>query len=84
MLRDEVWPIISAWDNIKDLIFIQDGALPHFAIVFREWLNAIFFGKWVGRCGSQEWLARSPDLTPVDFFLWGWLKEHFYSIKPRT
>ena len=21
MLRDEVWPIISAWDNIEDLIF---------------------------------------------------------------
>ena len=46
MLIDEVWPIISAWDNIKDLIFIQDGALTHFAIVIREWLiNAEFPGK---------------------------------------
>ena len=45
MLIDEVWPIISAWDNIKDLIFIQDGALTHFAIVIREWLNAKFPGK---------------------------------------
>ena len=40
MLRDEVWPIISAWDNIKDLIFMQNGAPPHFAIVVRQWLNA--------------------------------------------
>ena len=38
----------------------------------------------MGCRGSQEWLDRSPDLTPVDFFLWGWLKEHAYSTKPRT
>ena len=32
MLRDEVWPIISALDNIEDLIFMQDGVPLHFAI----------------------------------------------------
>ena len=43
MLRDQVWPpIISAWDNIEDLIFIQDGAPPHFVIVVCEWLKAQF------------------------------------------
>ena len=45
MLRDEVWPIISAWDNIKDLIFMQNGAPPHFAIAVRQWLNAQFPGS---------------------------------------
>ena len=70
MLRDEVWPIIiSAWDNVEDLIFMQDGAPPHFAIVVREWLNAQFYGKWMGRRGSHEWPARSLDLTSCDFFL---------------
>ena len=59
MLRDKVWPIISAWDNIEDLIFLQDGAPPHFAIVVREWLNAQFPGKCMGCCGSHEWTARS-------------------------
>ena len=73
--------IISAWDNIEDLIFMQDGAPPHFAIVVREWLNAQFPGKWMGRRGSHEWPARSPDLTPCDFFL------HLlqvYSTKPKN
>ena len=23
----------------------------------------------------KEWPPRSPDLTPIDFFLWGYLKE---------
>ena len=59
MLRDEVWPIISAWDNIKDLIFMQDGAPPHFAVVVREWLNAQFPRKWISRRGSHKWTARS-------------------------
>ncbi|KAJ4439626.1 hypothetical protein ANN_07754 [Periplaneta americana] len=27
MLENEVWPIVSTWDNINDLIFMQDGAL---------------------------------------------------------
>ena len=42
MLKDEVWPIIIAWENIKDLIFMQYGAPLRFAIVVGEWLNANF------------------------------------------
>ncbi|CAM1305628.1 Uncharacterised protein r2_g1547 [Pycnogonum litorale] len=80
MLQDEIWPVV----NIKDLIFMQDGAPPHFAIVVREWLNLHFPGRWLGRRGPHEWPARSPDLTPCDFFLWGWLKEQVYSTKPTT
>ena len=33
---------------------------------------------------SIDWLARSPDLTPMDFFLWGVLKDKVYSQKPRS
>ena len=74
MLKNEVWPIISAWDNIEDLIFMQNEAFPHFAIVVREWLNAQFPEKCMGRLGSHEWPARSPDLTPCDFFSLGLVK----------
>ena len=28
--------------------------------------------------------ARSPDLTPCDFFLWGWAKDQVYRREPRT
>jgi len=40
--------------------------------------------RWLGRRGPHEWPARSPDLTPCDFFLWGWAKEEVYWAKPRT
>jgi len=30
------------------------------------------------------WPPRSPDLTPPDYFLWGYLKGRVYRNKPRT
>jgi len=30
------------------------------------------------------WPPRSPDLTPPDYFLWGYLKGRVYQNKPRT
>ena len=34
--------------------------------------------------GSVEFPARSPDLTPMDFFFWGYLKDKVYAAKPET
>lgn len=61
----------------------QDGAPPHYSLVVREYLNEVFPNRWVGRRGPMEWPARSPDLTPLDFFLWGYLKSRVYYSKPR-
>ncbi|UYV83113.1 PLEKHD1 [Cordylochernes scorpioides] len=41
-------------------------------------------GKWIGRRGPIEFPARSPDLTPLDFFLWGTVKDGVYKRKPRN
>ena len=73
MLRENIWPVISTWENIEDLIFMQDGSPPHFAIVVCDWLDAHFPGRWI--CS---------DSTPCDFLPWGWLKEQVYSTKPTT
>ncbi|GBO39858.1 hypothetical protein AVEN_245212-1 [Araneus ventricosus] len=37
-----------------------------------------------GYSGFQEWPPRSPDLTPMDFFLWGYLKQQVYATPPPT
>lgn len=58
--------------------FQQDGAPPHYALCVRQWLNDNYPGQWIGRRGSIEWPPRSPDLTPLDFFLWGHLKSVVY------
>ncbi|KAF6202497.1 hypothetical protein GE061_002893 [Apolygus lucorum] len=32
----------------------------------------------------MPWPPRSPDLTPCNYFLWGYLKSKVYVDKPRT
>jgi hypothetical protein len=62
--------------------FQQDGAPPHYDINVRHYLNRTFPNRWIGRRGSIEWPARSPDLTSLDFFLWGHIKSIVYKTKP--
>jgi len=42
-------------------------------------LDAAFTNKWIGRDGPTPWPPRSPDITPIDFFLWGYVKDKVFS-----
>ena len=53
----------------------------HFSLETRAWLDQHLPNRWIGRRGPIEWPARSPDLTPPDFFLWGYLKDKVYAHK---
>ena len=33
---------------------------------------------------ANPWVPHSPDLTPLDFMLWGYLKSKVYAVKPDT
>ena len=35
-------------------------------------------GQWIGRAAPIAWPPRSPDLTPMDFFLWGFGKDQVF------
>lgn len=82
MLRDFFIPHLTQLADIDDSFFQQDGAPPHFALDVREFLNTTFPERWIGRRGPLEWAPRSPDLTPLDFFLWGHLKTLTYKTAP--
>jgi hypothetical protein len=68
----------------ENLWYQQDGAPPHYAAVVRHYINQVFPNKWIGRRGPVEWPPRSPDLTPLDFFLWGHLKNVVYKVRPAN
>lgn len=70
--------------RIRDMTFQQDGAPPHHARDVTEWLNNMFGQKWIGRAGPVRWPARSPDLSPLDYFLWGHVKSIVYREPPTT
>ena len=60
------------------LIFQQDGAPPHYYRQVRGFLTENFPDIWIGRSGPVAWQHRSPDLTPLDFFFWGFVKNVVY------
>jgi hypothetical protein len=46
--------------------------------------NATLPEHWIGRLELQmKWPPRSPDLTPHDFFLWGYVKKQVF-VRPRS
>lgn len=61
----------------------MDGAPAHFARNVREHVDENYT-PWIGRGGTIAWPARSPDLTPLDFFLWGTMKERVYLEVPES
>ena len=65
------------------VIFQQDGAPPHWGLEVRQFLNDTFPERWIGRDGPIPWSPRSPNITPLDFFLWGYVKDIVYRTKVR-
>ncbi|GBM06678.1 hypothetical protein AVEN_190892-1 [Araneus ventricosus] len=63
----------------EGVIFQQDGALTHYGNIAREFLDTTFPQRWIGRGAVMAWAQRSPDITPLDFNLWGYEKQHVYS-----
>lgn len=70
--------------NFNRLWFQQDGAPPHYAAQARALLDLEFHRRWIGRRGEIEWPPRSPDLNPLDYFFWGFLKQKVYKTKPAN
>ncbi len=58
-------------ENERYAWFQQDGATAHTAKKTTDVLTE-FFDDWIISKGM--WPARSPDLTPPNFFLWAYLK----------
>lgn len=59
--------------------FQHDGCPAYFTRIVREFLNNTFPERWIGRGGPIAWPPRSPDLTCLDFFLWGHLGTLVYA-----
>lgn len=64
--------------------FQHDGAPPHKASNVRAYLATEFGQQIIGYGGPVEWPPRSPDLTPMDFYLWGYIKAQVYVTEPTS
>lgn len=41
-------------------------------------------GLWVGRAVLDPWPTRSPDFNPLEYFFWGYVKDHVYILPLST
>lgn len=70
-----VWAAMSASGIIGPFFFENDQGRA---------VSLLFEEKLISRRGDIQWPPRSPDLTPCDFFLWGYLKSQVYRNSPAT
>lgn len=83
MLRDYFWPKLDGID-ISNVYFQQDGATCHTSGETIQVVNEMFEGRVISKNGDVNWPPRSCDLTPLDFFLWGFIKGKVYANQPDT
>ncbi|GFW64033.1 uncharacterized protein TNCV_707381 [Trichonephila clavipes] len=70
--------------DVQELWFQQDGATCHTARATIDLLKDTFGDRLISRFGPVNWPPRSCDLTPLDYFLWGYVKLLVYADKPQT
>ncbi|GFW74872.1 putative DD41D transposase [Trichonephila clavipes] len=70
--------------DVQELWFQQDGATCHTARATIDLLKDTFGDRRISRFGPVNWPPRSCDLTPLDYFLWGYVKSLVYANKPQT
>lgn len=69
----------------RRFMFLQhDGCPAHFSREVRNFLDDAYPDRWIGRGSLFFWPARSPDLTVLDFYLWGRIKELVFATRPTT
>jgi hypothetical protein len=75
----QLW-LMPQLQKIPTFIFQQNQSPAHFHCEALQYLNTVLPGRWIGRAFGNDqpltlWPPRSPDITPCDFFLWGYVKD---------
>jgi hypothetical protein len=58
--------------------FQHDGAPVNYTRQAQQVLDRRYPDSWIGRGGPINWPVSSPELTPLDYFLWGHMKNYVY------
>ncbi|GFW18700.1 DUF4817 domain-containing protein [Trichonephila clavipes] len=70
--------------DVQKLWFQQYGATCHTARATIDLLKDTFGDRLISRFGPVNWPPRPCDLTPLDYFLWGYVKSLVYADKTQT
>ncbi|GBN42850.1 hypothetical protein AVEN_191909-1 [Araneus ventricosus] len=70
--------------DLRNVWFQHDGTPSHKVSSVQRYIRDTFQQQVIGYGGCIEWPPRSPDLNPLDFFLWGCIKQRVYATPPPT
>ncbi|GFT57444.1 uncharacterized protein TNCV_4515411 [Trichonephila clavipes] len=85
MLQNRIIPSLADKHQLERTIFMQDGAPPHIARHVKDLLRRSFGDDRVlSRHFHHAWPPRSPDLSPCDYWFWGYLKSQVYRDRPTS
>lgn len=59
----------------RQIFYQHDGAPPHNGHLVNTFLQEIFHDQWISNNGPFLWPPRSPDLSVLDYFIWGTIKK---------
>jgi len=83
--------MISEWflpkvlsENMEQYWFQQDDATAHTEAQSRDLLKSMFNRRLITKFDPVKLPPRSCDLTPLDYFLWGYVKSLVYVDRPTT
>ena len=72
-------------EDIGSISFQQDGATRHTAETTHDVLRPVFeVCLFISRKADVVWPPRCCDLTPLDYYLWGAVKDKCCTDKPET
>ena len=87
-LQHRVFPFLRQTNGgtLDGMYWVQDGAPCHTTDHNMRYLDRLFGDRVISNRSirGRDWPARSPDLNPLDFCVWGVLKSKVYTPKPRT
>jgi hypothetical protein len=83
MISSFLWKELEGLD-ISNCYFQQDDATCHTSGETIRLLQTKFPGRVISKNENINWPPRSYDLTPLDFYLWGDIKQKVYANNPQT
>ena len=71
-------------EDIGNVWFQQDGATCHTAEGTFDVLRPVSENRTMSRRADVAWPPRNCDLPPLDYYLWGAVKDKCYADRPET
>jgi len=61
--------------TLLQMYYQHQGTPTHYARNITQYLNEQFPDRWIGCGGPQNWPPRSPDISPLDLHVWGYMED---------